>query len=235
MAFSAMHSARWSGKWKFISAGASVPGVIWNTIRTPSMTSSWPVWVMSSVGASSPSDALGRGQARGRCSTWPLADRSSAARRTCRRPAGSSPCRRRRSPRPRAPGSPPARGSGRRRHRPAGRPGRRRSGRRGSGCRSPPVTGRSPRFFRYSASAAAAVSAEISGSIDDHAAVALDEGDVRQVEAADLVDALGDLEQALDRSTAVPAATGSGARSPGARRPGRRSCRGPRRPSPPRP
>ena len=29
---------------------ASVPGVIWNTMRTPSSVSSWPVWVMSSVG-----------------------------------------------------------------------------------------------------------------------------------------------------------------------------------------
>ena len=36
---------------KFISAGASVPGVIWKTIRTPSTISSWPVWVMSTVGA----------------------------------------------------------------------------------------------------------------------------------------------------------------------------------------
>ena len=50
VAFSAMHSARWSGKRKFISAGASVPGVSWKTIRTPSTVSSWPVWVMSTVG-----------------------------------------------------------------------------------------------------------------------------------------------------------------------------------------
>ena len=36
-ALSAMQSARASGKWKFISAGASVPGVSWKTIRTPSI------------------------------------------------------------------------------------------------------------------------------------------------------------------------------------------------------
>ena len=53
MAFSAMHNSRWSGKWKFISAGASVPGVIWNTMRTPSRTSSSPVRVMSTVGGTS--------------------------------------------------------------------------------------------------------------------------------------------------------------------------------------
>ena len=52
--FSAMHSARWSGNRKFISAGASVPGVIWNSIRTPSTTSSEPVAPTSSVGAIRP-------------------------------------------------------------------------------------------------------------------------------------------------------------------------------------
>jgi hypothetical protein len=50
VAFSAMHRARRSGKWKFISAGASVPGVSWNTMRTPSSVSSCPVRVMSTVG-----------------------------------------------------------------------------------------------------------------------------------------------------------------------------------------
>lgn len=50
VAFSAMHRARRSGKKKFISEGASVSGVIWKTIRTPSTVSSWPVRVMSSVG-----------------------------------------------------------------------------------------------------------------------------------------------------------------------------------------
>ena len=45
-----MHSARRPGKKKFISAGASVFGVFWNTISTPSTVSVWPVWVTSSVG-----------------------------------------------------------------------------------------------------------------------------------------------------------------------------------------
>ncbi|SLH57272.1 Uncharacterised protein [Mycobacteroides abscessus subsp. abscessus] len=40
VAFSAMHRARWSGNRKFISAGASVPGVSWKSMRTPSITSS---------------------------------------------------------------------------------------------------------------------------------------------------------------------------------------------------
>ena len=44
--FSAMHSQPRSGKKKFISAGASVSGVSWNTMRTPSTTSSSPVRVM---------------------------------------------------------------------------------------------------------------------------------------------------------------------------------------------
>ncbi len=50
VAFSARHSARRCGKRKFISDGASVPGVSWKTIRTPSTVSSWPVRVMSTVG-----------------------------------------------------------------------------------------------------------------------------------------------------------------------------------------
>ena len=54
VAFSAMHSARCSGKTKFISTGHSVPGVIWNRMSTPSSVSSWPVWVISSVGAMTP-------------------------------------------------------------------------------------------------------------------------------------------------------------------------------------
>jgi hypothetical protein len=48
--FSARLRARRSGKWKFISAGASVAGVSWKTIRTPSRVPSWPVRVMSSGG-----------------------------------------------------------------------------------------------------------------------------------------------------------------------------------------
>ena len=54
VAFSAMQRARWSGKEKFISTGHSVPGVIWNRMRMPSTISSWPVWVISRVGAMSP-------------------------------------------------------------------------------------------------------------------------------------------------------------------------------------
>ena len=53
VAFSAAHSARRSGNQMFISAGASVPGVSWKTIRTPSTVSSCPVAVMSTVGAMS--------------------------------------------------------------------------------------------------------------------------------------------------------------------------------------
>lgn len=53
VAFSARHRARRSGKRKFISAGASVPGVTWKTIRTPSTVSVWPVRVMSRVGGTS--------------------------------------------------------------------------------------------------------------------------------------------------------------------------------------
>jgi hypothetical protein len=44
-----MHSARWSGKKMCISAGASLPGAIWKTMRTPSTTSSCPDVVMSTV------------------------------------------------------------------------------------------------------------------------------------------------------------------------------------------
>ncbi len=61
MAFSAMHSARRSGRWKFISEGASVSGVSWKRKSTPSSRSSCPVRVISSVGGSrlgSPCDAV---------------------------------------------------------------------------------------------------------------------------------------------------------------------------------
>ena len=50
VAFSAMHRARRCGNRKFISAGASVPGVSWKTISMPSTVSRWPVSVTSSVG-----------------------------------------------------------------------------------------------------------------------------------------------------------------------------------------
>ena len=52
--FSAIHNQPWSGKKKFISAGASASGVSWKMMRTPSTTSSSPVCVISSVGASRP-------------------------------------------------------------------------------------------------------------------------------------------------------------------------------------
>ncbi len=54
VAFSAMHTARRSGKRKFISSWHSVPGVIWNWIRTPSRVTSSPVAVMDRVGAIRP-------------------------------------------------------------------------------------------------------------------------------------------------------------------------------------
>ncbi|WP_372470261.1 hypothetical protein [Streptomyces hydrogenans] len=54
VAFSAMQTARRSGKRKFISSWASVPGVIWNRIRTPSRVTSSPVPVMYRVGAIRP-------------------------------------------------------------------------------------------------------------------------------------------------------------------------------------
>ncbi len=38
----------------FISAGASVPGVSWKTIRTPSTVSVWPVARTSRLGAMRP-------------------------------------------------------------------------------------------------------------------------------------------------------------------------------------
>ena len=58
--FSAMQSRRRSGRSMFISAGASVSGVYWNRRRTPSITRSSPVWVISTVGAISP-DVPSRG------------------------------------------------------------------------------------------------------------------------------------------------------------------------------
>lgn len=58
VAFSAMQSAERSGKWMFSSAGASVPGVIWKTIRMPSTDSVCPVRVMSSVGGISPTEPV---------------------------------------------------------------------------------------------------------------------------------------------------------------------------------
>lgn len=54
MAFSAMHSAARSGKWMLSSAGASVPGVSWKTMRMPSTVSLCPVRVTSRVGGIRP-------------------------------------------------------------------------------------------------------------------------------------------------------------------------------------
>src|SRR5664279_5208340 len=50
VAFSAIYSARRWGNRKFISAGASVPGVSWNSMTTPSTVSRCPVRVTSMVG-----------------------------------------------------------------------------------------------------------------------------------------------------------------------------------------
>ena len=44
-----MHSALWPGKKKFISAGASVPGVSWNTIRMPSTVSRYSSQAQTTV------------------------------------------------------------------------------------------------------------------------------------------------------------------------------------------
>ena len=76
VALSAMQRTRRSGKWKFISAGASVPGVSWKTIRTPSTVSSWPVSAMSRLGGirvTVPSEVVCPRPAP----TWPSGPRSS--------------------------------------------------------------------------------------------------------------------------------------------------------------
>jgi hypothetical protein len=54
VAFSAMHSARRSGKGKSMATGPSVPGGIENRISTPLSVSSWPVSVISRVGGIGP-------------------------------------------------------------------------------------------------------------------------------------------------------------------------------------
>ena len=71
VAFSAMHRARWSGKWKFISAGASVPGR--HLEHDPDAVDDL---LLAGVGdvdrrGEQPERALGGGQARGRCSPGP--------------------------------------------------------------------------------------------------------------------------------------------------------------------
>ena len=52
--FSAAQKALKSGNHVFISAGASVPGVFWKTIRTPSIVCSSMSWTMSIVGGMRP-------------------------------------------------------------------------------------------------------------------------------------------------------------------------------------
>ena len=61
--FSAAQKAFRSGNQVFISAGASVPGVFWNTIRTPSTVSSSMSSVMTTFGAIRPTVAVGDGLA----------------------------------------------------------------------------------------------------------------------------------------------------------------------------
>ena len=78
MVFSAMQRAWWSGKRTFISAGASVPGVSWNSMRMPSTVRCSPVAVMLSVGAMSegmPIEVVWPRPAP----TWPKGPRASAA------------------------------------------------------------------------------------------------------------------------------------------------------------
>jgi hypothetical protein len=54
--FSAAQNALNCGKYVFISAGASVPGVFWNTIVTPSIVNSSISLTISRVGAIRPTD-----------------------------------------------------------------------------------------------------------------------------------------------------------------------------------
>ena len=54
--FSAAQNALNCGNQVFISAGASVPGVFWNTIRTPSTVSSSVAPATVRVGAISPDE-----------------------------------------------------------------------------------------------------------------------------------------------------------------------------------
>ena len=54
--FSAAQNALRSGNQVFISAGASVPGVFWNTIRTPSTVCSSMSATISMVGGIRPDD-----------------------------------------------------------------------------------------------------------------------------------------------------------------------------------
>ncbi len=62
----------------FISAGASLPGVSWKVIRTPSTVSTWPVAAISTVGGISvivPSEVVWPSPAP----SWPSGPRGSSA------------------------------------------------------------------------------------------------------------------------------------------------------------
>ena len=78
VAFSAIQRAPWSGNSVFISAGASVPGVFWNSMRMPSMTRVSPVVVIVSVGAISETVPVEVVWPRP-VPIWPAGPRSSAA------------------------------------------------------------------------------------------------------------------------------------------------------------
>ncbi len=69
------------------------------------------------------------------------------------------------------------------------------------------LTGRSPRCLRYSAKRSRAGLDRQQRVEHDDALVAFDNRGVRQVHAADLVDALDDLEQPVDRGEPATAAT----------------------------
>ncbi len=68
--FSAAQNAFQSGNQVFISAGASVPGVFWKTMRTPSIVSSSKSSSMTCVGAIRPSLPEARALPIAE-STWP--------------------------------------------------------------------------------------------------------------------------------------------------------------------
>ncbi|MCY1549609.1 hypothetical protein D9M68_857850 [compost metagenome] len=74
MASSAAHSAFHCGRYISVSAGASVPGAIRNSICTPSMVRVSPVLVIRSVGGTSVSVPCATALPSP-ASTWPVAER----------------------------------------------------------------------------------------------------------------------------------------------------------------
>ncbi len=72
VAFSAMHTARRSGRRKFISSWHSVPGVIWKRSLTPSRVTSSPVASTYRVGGISPTVPVETAGPRPQ-PTWPVA------------------------------------------------------------------------------------------------------------------------------------------------------------------